>query len=54
MTAEVDWVLEQFGDVVTDQPDAHPLYRVDRDGSLVYETGESLDMQGPIHDRTAN
>ncbi len=52
MTAEVDWVLEQFGDVVTDQPDAHPLYRVDRDDSLVYETGESLDMQGPIHDRT--
>ncbi len=52
MTAEVEWVLEQFGDVVDDQPEDHPLYRVDRDESRVYETGDELDMQTPIHDRT--
>lgn len=52
MTAEVDWVLEQFESVVNAQPAGHPLYRVDRDNSLVYETGDSLDMQTPIRDRT--
>lgn len=52
MTAEVEWVLEQFESVVDAQPPDHPLYRVDRDASLVYETGEELDMQTPVHDRT--
>jgi len=52
VTAEVEWVLEQFGDVVKAQPDDHPLYRVNRDQSLVYETGEELDMQTPIRERT--
>ncbi|WP_049979363.1 hypothetical protein [Halolamina rubra] len=52
MTAEVDWVLEQFESVVDAQPDSHPLYRVDRDQSHVYETGEDLDMQTPIRERT--
>lgn len=51
MTAEVDWVLEQFADVVDAQPEDHPLFRVDRDDSLVYDTGENLDMQSPIRER---
>ena len=52
MTAEVEWLLDQFESVVDAQPDAHPLYRVDRDQPLVYETGESLDMQTPLRERT--
>jgi len=52
-TPEVDFILEQFASVVAAQPDAHPLRRVDRDTSRVYETDASLDMSDPLYTREA-
>ena len=45
MTAQpVQWVLDELGAVVDAQPADHPLRRVDRDNSLVIDTGGSFDM----------
>jgi hypothetical protein len=52
MSEEVDWALDQLASVVDDQPADHSLRRVDRDDSEVYETGQTVDMETPIHDRT--
>jgi hypothetical protein len=47
---EVEWVLDQVASVVAAQPDDHPLRRVDRDESLVYEGSQSLSMSSPTRD----
>ncbi|GAB6863212.1 hypothetical protein ACFR97_10260 [Haloplanus litoreus] len=53
MTAKpVEFVLDELGAVVDVQPAAHPLRRVDRDNSLLYEDGGDFDMGGAITDRT--
>lgn len=52
MTAEVDWVLDQLASVVDSQPADHPLKRVDRDNSQVYEGSGSVDMTTPLRERT--
>lgn len=52
-THEVEYLLETLADVVDEQPAEHPLRRVDRDASRVYETGSSLDMQTPLYKRKA-
>ncbi len=52
MTAEVDWVLDQLASVVDSQPADHPLRRVDRDNSRVYEGSQTVDMTTPMRDRT--
>lgn len=49
---EVEFLLETLGDVVAAQPEDHPLRRVDRDNSRVYETDDTLDMSTPLHTRT--
>jgi len=49
---EVKFVLDALDGVVDAQPDAHPLRRVDRNSSRVYDGGGTLDMTQPIHDRT--
>jgi hypothetical protein len=52
MRHEVAFILEDvLGSVVDEQPDAHPLRRVDRDNSTVYETDADIDMQQPIQTR---
>jgi len=44
MTATpVKYVLDELGTVVDDQPAAHPLFRADRDYSLLYERGGDFD-----------
>lgn len=50
-THEVEFLLETLADVVAAQPADHPLRRVDRDTSRVYETGSKLDMQAPLYTR---
>ncbi|CAL92481.1 hypothetical protein BJ1_gp59 [Halorubrum virus BJ1] len=50
-THEVEYLLETLADVVDAQPADHPLRRVDRDTSRIYETGETLDMQSPLYTR---
>ena len=52
MNPETEFILEALDGVVAAQPEDHPLRRVDRDASLVYETEQSLDMTQPIHERT--
>jgi hypothetical protein len=52
MSAEVDWVLDQLASVVDAQPADHPLKRVDRDDSQVYDGSDSVDMTTPLHKRT--
>jgi len=53
MTAKpVEFVLDELGAVVDAQPDAHPLRRVDRDNSLLYEDGGDFDMGGATTERT--
>ena len=53
MTAKpVEFVLDELGAVVDAQPAAHPLRRVDRDNSLLYEDGGDFDMGGAVTDRT--
>lgn len=52
MNPETEFILEALDGVVADQPDDHPLRRVDRDASLVYETDEQFDFSKPIHERT--
>jgi hypothetical protein len=53
MTAKpVEWVLDELGAVVDAQPAAHPLRRVDRDNSLLYEGGGAFDMRGATTERT--
>lgn len=51
MNAEVRWVLEALESVVDDQPADSPLWRIDRDNSEVFSTGDSLDLTEPIHQR---
>jgi len=52
MRHEVAFLLEDVLQPVVDaQPDAHPLRRVDRDNSTVYETDAAIDMQQPIQTR---
>ena len=48
---EVEWVLETLASVVANQPADHPLRRVDRDQSRVYETGAELDMAESMRSR---
>jgi len=50
-TYEVDFLLDALESVADAQPTDHPLHRVDRDNSRVYETGADLDMQEPLHRR---
>jgi len=53
MTATpVKWVLDELGAVVDDQPADHPLWRVDRDNSLIYEGGGQFDMSASMEDKT--
>lgn len=53
MTATaVKWVLDELGAVVDTQPDEHPLTRVDRDNSLLYDGGGTFDMSTAITERT--
>lgn len=55
MTATaVAWVLDELGTVVDAQPADHPLRRVDRDNSQVYEGAQTVDMSSPIRDRTGD
>jgi len=55
MTAKpVEFVLDELGAVVDAQPAAHPLRRVDRDNSLLYEGGGDFDMSGAVDKRTAD
>jgi len=52
MRHEIQYLLEDvLGPVVDAQPADHPLFRVNRDDSTVYETGNELDMQTPIQTR---
>jgi len=52
MRYEIQFLLEGVLDGVVDaQPEDHPLFRVNRDTSTVYETDETLDMQTPIQTR---
>ncbi|WP_200895661.1 hypothetical protein [Halorubrum saccharovorum] len=52
MRHEIQFLLEDVLDAVVDaQPEDHPLFRVNRDTSTVYETDETLDMQTPIQTR---
>lgn len=51
MTAKpVQWVLDELGTVVDAQPEDHPLRRVDRDNSLVYDDGSDFDMTQAMED----
>lgn len=53
MTATVvEWVLDELGTVVDSQPADHPLFRVDRDNSLLYDGGGTFDMGAAIEKRT--
>jgi len=52
MFPQVEWALEQLGSVANAQSDAHPLHRVDRDNSEIYETGDTIDMSTPIRTRS--
>lgn len=53
MTATpVKWVLDELGAVVDAQPDDHPLARVDRDNSLLYDSGGTFDMSASMEKRT--
>ncbi len=55
MTATVvQWVLDELGAVVDAQPADHPLKRVDRDNSLLYDGGGTFDMEASIKDRTGD
>ena len=47
----VAWVLDQVASVVDAQPADHPLWRIDRDNSQVYEGSGSVDMSDPMQDR---
>jgi hypothetical protein len=40
---EVEWVIDQLASVVDRQPDAHPLRRVNRDVSRIYDLDGSAD-----------
>lgn len=53
-THEVEFLLDVFSDVADAQPADHPLRRVDRDTSRVYETGAPLDMTRPLYTREAD
>lgn len=54
MTATpVKWVLDELGAVVEAQPGNHPLKRVDRDNSLLYDGTGSFDMGASLEQRTA-
>jgi len=53
MTATpVKWVLDELGAVVDAQPADHPLRRVDRDNTLLYDGGGTFDMGGSTRSRT--
>lgn len=52
MSVPVDWVLDQLTSVVADQPAAHPLRRINRDTSRVFETDQAVELEVPIEERT--
>lgn len=55
MRHEVEYLLDDVLQPVVDaQPAGHPLRRVDRDNSTVYEADEDLDMQTPLSKRKAD
>jgi len=52
MTAEpVKWVLDELGSVVDAQPADHPLWRVDRDNTLLYDGGGQFDMSASMREK---
>ena len=51
-SSEVDWILDTLTSAVAMQPADHPLFRVDRGDSELYETGYPVDMATPLHRRT--
>ena len=52
MRHEIEFLLDDVLQSVVDaQPTDHPLRRVDRDNSAVYETGSNIDMQAPVSKR---
>lgn len=51
MIPEVEFVLETLDSVVSNQPADHPLHRVDRDNSRIYEDNTALDQTQPISKR---
>lgn len=55
MTATVvKWVLDELGAVVDAQPLPHPLKRVDRDNSLLYDGGGTFDMGQAMSEKTGD
>ena len=54
MRPEVGFILMILEGVVDAQPADHPLFRIDRDNSRVFETGDGLDMQQPLRTRRAD
>jgi hypothetical protein len=50
MTNEVEWVIDQLASVVSAQPAAHPLRRVNRDVPFVYDPSGSPDKTSPEFD----
>jgi len=51
MNPEVQFIIEALEDVVADQPGDHPLRRVDRDNSLIYDVRRKLDLSKPVFAR---
>jgi len=52
MSEPVNWTLDELAAVVADQPTAHPLRRINRDTSRVYETDQIIDLETPIEERS--
>jgi len=50
----VKWVLDELGTVVDAQPTDHPLKRVDRDNTLLYDGGGVFDMSGSVRGQTGD
>ena len=51
MRPEAEFVLQALEDVVQAQPPEHPLWRVDRDNSEIYDGRGPIDMTEPMHKR---
>lgn len=52
MTSEVDFILDELAAVASAQPADHPLYRVDRDNSLTYESDALVANASPTRSRS--
>jgi hypothetical protein len=52
VTSEVDFILDQLAPVASAQPADHPLYRVDRDNALTYESDAVVANASPTRSRS--